>query len=505
MSFSLFFVEDEITIREKIKDSIDWESTDYDYIGDAADGETALMKISELKPDIVVTDIRMPKMDGLELCKALQYESPNTSVVILSGYNDFSYAQRAISLNVADYLLKPITPINLIKALNRVALKISKKRENHISLNSLKRDLQDSKELLRERFFQNLLAGMNTTNALERAKELDIDLHGTNYCILLVRSKVFLDIEELGAIVYKATEKVSVFRIGYREVGILLIASNEMEIYRRVEKVTSALEGSLFYSGNALQISFGNVVPYLSDLGISFQNACMNAEKQSGETLQDTLFELRNMDGLDGNLLSDYLRFGAPSDLDDFLDEYLQPIKEKQGKMFYSLYVIFHLSFVVKEFLNQYGLMIENLPELFMPEGTTAGGMEIRKQCHYILTTVLRAREEQRVDPYQEIIARVKQMIDESYGNSELSLTSLAKSVNMSSSYLSSMFKKYYGQTISAYITEMRLSHAKELLRMSTMRTSEISEAVGYMDPNYFSVVFKKNMGMTPREYRNKK
>ena len=127
---SLFLVEDEVVMRDGIKKHIDWEKEGIEFVGDASDGELAYPQIIEKKPDIVVTDIKMPFMDGLELSELVKKELPNTQIIILSGYDEFSYAQKAISLGATEYLLKPISPAKLLECIKKVAGKIEKEKNN---------------------------------------------------------------------------------------------------------------------------------------------------------------------------------------------------------------------------------------------------------------------------------------------------------------------------------------------------------------------------------------
>ena len=124
----VFLVEDEIIIRNGIKNSINWEMHGYDFVGEASDGELALPMILEKKPDILITDIKMPFMDGLELSEQVKKVLPATKIMILSGYNEFDYAKMAIKIGVTDYLLKPISSEKLLDAVNKVAEEIRKER-----------------------------------------------------------------------------------------------------------------------------------------------------------------------------------------------------------------------------------------------------------------------------------------------------------------------------------------------------------------------------------------
>lgn len=125
----VFLVEDEAIIRRGIRDNIDWEGNGFEFVGEAGDGEYAYPLILKAEPDLLITDVKMPFMDGLELSRLVKKALPQTKIVILSGYNEFDYAKEAIKIGISDYLLKPITSASLIEAMRKVADAIAEERE----------------------------------------------------------------------------------------------------------------------------------------------------------------------------------------------------------------------------------------------------------------------------------------------------------------------------------------------------------------------------------------
>jgi YesN/AraC family two-component response regulator len=143
MTYKVFLVEDEIVTREGIRDSVDWASAGYQFCGEAPDGEVALPLIRERKPETVITDIKMPFMDGLQLCRLLRETLPETKIIILSGHDEFRYAQEAIQIGVTEYLLKPIVPQELLAALCKVARQIDQERQASAHLQALQAQMAD--------------------------------------------------------------------------------------------------------------------------------------------------------------------------------------------------------------------------------------------------------------------------------------------------------------------------------------------------------------------------
>ena len=177
---SLFLVEDERIARESIRDNVPWQEHDILFLGDAPDGEVALPQLLEKRPDILLTDIKMPFMDGLELARIVRKELPDTRIIILSGHNEFEYARKAITLGVNDYLLKPVSSRDILEAVDRSKAQILECRARRI-------ERQSYSITQRELFFSNLYSGilMGPAQMLQRAAQLGISLAAGAYQIIL--------------------------------------------------------------------------------------------------------------------------------------------------------------------------------------------------------------------------------------------------------------------------------------------------------------------------------
>ena len=177
---SLFLVEDERIARESIRKNVPWQEHDIQFLGDAPDGEMALPQILEKRPDILLTDIKMPFMDGLELSRIVRRELPDTSIIILSGYNDFEYARKAITLGVNDYLLKPVSSQDILKAVDRARTQILERRSRQMERHSY--DIAQ-----RELLFSNLYSGIpaGTAQILRRGSQLGFSLTAGAYQLVL--------------------------------------------------------------------------------------------------------------------------------------------------------------------------------------------------------------------------------------------------------------------------------------------------------------------------------
>ena len=180
----IFLAEDEIVMREGIRNNIAWQEEGFEFVGEASDGELAYPMIQKLKPDILITDIRMPFMDGLELSRIVKQELPDTSILILSGYGEFDYAKEAISIGVEDYLLKPVTSAQLLEAIRRIAEKIYGRRGRQEETKNEK----EQKTLTKRRLFRHIVSGEHSfSEVLKEAREQEIELAAERYNVLMLQ------------------------------------------------------------------------------------------------------------------------------------------------------------------------------------------------------------------------------------------------------------------------------------------------------------------------------
>jgi len=184
----VFLVEDEFVVREGIKNNIDWAGEGFKFCGEAADGELAYPLIKSEQPDIIITDIRIPFMNGLELSRLVKKEMPQCKIIILSGHEEFVYAQEAIKIGVAEYLLKPINSSELLKIVKRVAEQIMLEREEKRSFERYKIEMEENETDIKRRLFNEIITGSISIAAiLEKGKELGLELSAQSYQIVLFK------------------------------------------------------------------------------------------------------------------------------------------------------------------------------------------------------------------------------------------------------------------------------------------------------------------------------
>lgn len=182
----IFLVEDESIVREGLRDNIPWQQYGYKFVGEASDGEMALPLIQKTRPDVLLTDIRMPFMDGLSLSRIVHQEFPETKIIIISGYDDFEYARQAISLGVEQYLLKPITRATLQKVLSELRTKIETEQEQKRYQDKFQEETREYEQFSRTNFFMKVFEGrIPVQDIYEEAAKLSLKINASCYNLMM--------------------------------------------------------------------------------------------------------------------------------------------------------------------------------------------------------------------------------------------------------------------------------------------------------------------------------
>ena len=533
----VFLVEDEMVIRRGIKNSIDWEKEGYIFCGEASDGELAYPMIIKEKPDILITDIRMPFMDGLELCKLVKKELPNIKILILSGYDEFDYAKEAIRLGVTEYLLKPISSGKLLEALNGVSESIRREKEDKDLVRKYMEEMRENTEHEKQKFFEQMIAGnLSMADALETGKKYEMNLSAGMYNLLLFRFTLGKENRKSGELlgeaeyaIEKLTERLEYvfeFQRGVEGWAFLLMADNEEQMSERVKELSKDLEEIMKnYSTIAYFGGIGQPVARLRELEESFReaeralaarftmelNRIISVEDirmaQNVDTLDD--IEITSFGEIEKTrtMLEKFLNNGAEDEIDEFVDVYINELPEENLKsVLMRQYIIMDAYIVMMSFCEKIegieGEMQAQSEELKNSMKTIQTLEEIKNYIRMLLKKIIGVRDTISGRRYSDIIEIAKDQIRKTYMSDEISLNTIAAEVGMSPSYFSSIFSKEMGKTFVEYLTEIRMDRAKEFLMCSSMKTSEIGYEVGYKDPHYFSYIFKKTQNCTPKEFR---
>ena len=279
--YSVFLVDDEPIVLEGLRTKIDWEGYVFNFIGEATDGEIALSMIHELKPDILITDIKMPFMDGLELSTAIKKTQPWIKIIILSGHDEFDYAKKAISIGVEDYLLKPFTSEDVVASLQKVAAQIDKEKAQLSSISKMKEELKSRDKLVQKEFLTDLVHGSaDMANIMSKCHSLGIDLISRYYKILIsqIDSKTNNNQEQQKALSllnsYTSTweQTLSFFHHNNRLVCIVKGNTPE-ELEDNIYRVAENIEHIATQNGDCKVITaIGKTVEHISQISSSYED-----------------------------------------------------------------------------------------------------------------------------------------------------------------------------------------------------------------------------------------
>ena len=539
----IFLAEDEVIVRETIKRMIPWEELGFELVGEAADGEMALPLLIRQKPDLLITDIKMPFMDGLTLAKLAKKELPELKIVILSGYDDFNYAKQAISIGVEEYLLKPITKNALIERLSEIRSRYEHEKTQKEYYEKFQREMQVYEKNSNRDFFEALVCGsMDMMEVYKKAEKLGLDIVAEAYNILIFTMNSEEDFSgqkegyseweaeslEMLEDFFSDNTSAMLFRCNIFSYGVLIkgqketIDENTRSCIDEIKKILDRKEqkrqwfvavGESVERLSKLQKSYHSASRafsqrYLYGENILYYDEMELMENRSGQADTNDNAYLKNVDvnALNPAILQKFLSNGLQEETENFVKDYFYAIgQEPMESLVFRNYVILNVRFSVLSFLKSLGCDTEEMEPENTEEILAESGKNIESAITYakkMISQAITIRDQNSGNKNRSILKTAVDFIDEHYMDEDISLNTAANVANVSSNHFSALFSQNMGQTFIEYLTTLRMNKAKELLRCTGMRSSEIAGEVGYKDAHYFSYLFKKTQGMTPSEYR---
>lgn len=528
----VFLAEDEFIIREGIKNNIDWQAHGYEFCGEASDGELAFPLIQKTRPDILITDIKMPFVDGLALSRLVKKELPETEIIILSGYEEFDYAKEAIQIGVARYLLKPINGETLLQEIDSVAeIILGKQKEKEIR-EKYQKEMEENSLRDQMDLFQHLVTGdCSMEELLSVAGKLDLKIMAPWYSIVLLKIQSMKhDYEEYSGSIVVVDERIAklaepehvlIFDRALEGRAFLFKADSEEELlaYQKeylgdVKEVLSGYANLRYFGGIGTPVNRLREIPAsFEDASHAFAHRYLVAEscildssllmQEGAAEHEDFRISAVNPEQIDRTKMQEFLRTGDLDEVVYFVDEFFGKLDGGAMKSrIFRQYITMDAYFSIVDFLKGLGLQKD---EIEAPDQDSSILQDEKSAMDYIVRIMEKAlvlREKKASSRYEDVVSEVIHYIEDNYAQEELSLNLLASHVNFSPNHLSMIFSQQTGQTLIRYLTDYRMNRAKELLRCSSKKSSVISMEVGYKDPHYFSYLFKKTQGMTPTQYR---
>lgn len=539
----IFLAEDEVVVRETIKRMIPWEELGFELVGEAADGEMALPLLIRQQPDLLITDIKMPFMDGLTLARLAKKEIPGLKVVILSGYDDFNYAKQAIGIGVEDYLLKPITKNALIERLSEIRSRYEHEKTQKEYYEKFQREMQAYEKNSSRDFFEALVDGsMDMMEVYKRAEKLGLDIVAEAYNVLIFTMNCDEDFSgqrdeyssweaeslELLESFFAGHSSAMLFRSNIFSYGVLLkgqretIEENTRACVDEIRKILSRQDGRrewFLAVGQSverlsqIQKSYHTASRafsqrYLYDENILYYDEMETMEHPGGqaETEDNAYLQKVDVNALNPAILQKFLSNGLQEETENFVKDYFYAIgQEPMESLVFRNYVILNVRFSVISFIKGLGCDTNEMESADTEEVLAESGKNMESAIAYakkMISQAIEIRDQNSGNKNRSILKTAVDFIDSHYMEEDISLNTVANVANVSSNHFSALFSQNMGQTFIEYLTTLRMNKAKELLRCTGMRSSEIAGEIGYKDAHYFSYLFKKTQGMTPSDYR---
>lgn len=525
--YTLLLVDDEEEVIEVIARKVKWEELGFSVIGHANNGYKALEMLEEVQPDVVMTDIKMPYMDGLKLCGHIKERYPATKILLFTGFDDFEYAKEAVHLEIEEYILKPLNLAEITKVFENLRQKLDQERNEKRNADLLRKYYDESLPLLQANFYSTLIEGRIPEEELYRyMTDYQIRFDGALYCCIVVHTSASqvptgMDIRLLTISVDRqAGEELQkrwrAKRFTYLgETVMITQLKSEDEISELTDECDRFCKYIDHVMGAKVTVGIGQVCDHVSELAKSYQTAKEAASYRVlyGSNKAINLHEIVPqrkivMDTNDGSGLLNIFKMiclGSESDIEKAVGNYM-----KQKFMSFDSLEKYHIA--VMELISElYHFMTNNELDIAKISGGTSAlyneisNFEPNVLEKWLLKTAMMLHSDMadaRYHSKKSLIDQAKEYVQQNYQKEELGLDDICRQLGVSNSYFSSMFKKETGKSFVGYLTDYRMEKAARMLVETGEKSYMIAKSVGYSDPNYFSYVFKRSYGVSPSKYR---
>lgn len=529
-SIKVVVVDDEELERKLIKNCVNWGSFNMEIIAEASNADEALRIIESNKVDIVFTDIHMPVIDGMQFISIASKKYPHIKFVVLTGYDQFSYAQESVKLGVSDFLIKPVDDEDVIKTLTKLKSVIDQEKEEEQEYSRLKSQLYENLPYLKERFLCELIMGGFDKKAIEEKLHfLNIHFKYQSFQVaaLVINHSEEENEESKYIKTMKVMSSVNLFFSNNQHVYSFLDPVNRIIVLNNdenldlfatckciKERITRELNcpvgiglGSLKTEPQEICTSYREALDAL-DLRIAFGNNAVILYNNIN-------FDMPNMPKNEADLKKLYDNFSLylKSGLEDKAKETVERILDssidlKSASAVQQIHnIAIEISLICLRYSmhtklnaeNQYKSDIQSLSQIF----TMTSIPEAKEYLFRVVEKTINEMGQQQINGINKLISSIKSYVDENYSDHNLTLANVAKKFYLNPSYLSRTFKKETGVSFIKYLTTARMDKALSLLAENEdAKVFEIADAVGISDPNYFGTCFKKYTGMSISEYR---
>lgn len=525
--YTVLLADDEEEVIQVIMKKIDWEGLGFSVIGYANNGVKALEMVEEFQPDVVMTDIKMPYMDGMELANRIKAGYPATKILIFTGFDEFEYAKEAIHLEVEEYLLKPVNSVELAEVFSSLKSKLDQEISEKQNTEILQKYYMESLPFLRANFYSTLVEGRIREEELGKyMTDYQISFEGPYFCCLVIHTSSGQVPENMSPMLLTTSvRKQAEEHLGgrwrakyFNYLGnTVLIAQlkNENEVSELTDECDRFCKYAKRIIGAVVTVGVGQVCSDLLELSQSYSSAreAVSYRVIYGASRAVNIKEIAPQETGEAEIINDAelanlfkaIRMSSGEEVEKAVERYLEhvafPVKSLQQyhvavmELVSALYRFEANNDVEIEGFSEdmrtlYGRLIDMDPEALKKWLT-----DVCLSCREKLITA-------RSRSTRSFVQRAEEYVREHYADEELSLDHICQALGVSNSYFSTMFKKEKGASFIGYLTDYRMEQALRLLVDTDEKNYVIAKKVGYTDPNYFSYVFKRRFGVSPVKYR---
>lgn len=526
--YRVMLVDDEEDVIQAIINKLDWETLGFQVVGFAENGEEALEMTQRLQPDVIMSDIKMPFMDGLTLCKKIKEWNRGIKFVIFSGFDEFEYAKESIKLEVEEYILKPIRAVELQSVFQRIKKNLDQEIQEKRNVEKLSKYYKDSLPIMGEQFLINLLEGRIEEDKISELMTFyRIDLTGHYFMVSILKTESVGSEKDIQQIQLESVSlkeiaeenlkdlcqcKVMIYLNNVVALAALKESDNNIKIINRMEQICNLSKRML---GVNTAAGIGRVYEGISNARFSYKEAQNALEYRVLQEANQAIYiddiepykgKETEIDPLYVENILKSIKLGKKEELIKAIELFINQLKESQISLHRYQILLTEIIAELIKLGRSYHLELETIfgeqfniyQDIYQSDSVDTLNERLEEICMKITGSIGRERK----DSAKLLAEKAKEYIEENYADPELSVDVICKHLGLSAAYFSTVFKKEVGMTFVMYLTKVRMEQALMLLNTTEEKTYIISSKVGYLEPNYFSYVFKKQYGVSPSKYR---
>ena len=479
-------------------------------------GRDALEYLKKNKADIIITDIQMPEMDGIELIRSIRENGINTEVIIISGYNDFDNAKSALGLDVVDYLMKPVLDDELEKAMSVAIERCNKKIRKETDYERLKTQVEASKNLLREQFIRNLIVNSDVSDEYIKENEdlLDLRISDGYKMTVIIRIKecnntsaLIVTYALVDYILRHETKNISFFPfvLNEDEVGAVAVCDDADRIISEIIRLKNEIIGDY---GITVLVAASSVSRDVADLSSQYTE-CKSIFSGVPNTnnvviIYDEMLDVTEKENVLINIQSDVRQYILENNIPQIKKTLTSALDLPEEDIVSKRNFAYGYVNILEIILNEFGYNFDDIIDGDVIWKKLADIDSILNLSNYLnnLTTSVIELINSETDEKEIAVKRIKEIIKQKYSE-HITVASIASEINFSAKQTHRIFSQATGKSIFEYLTDYRMDMAKKLL-LENKSIDDVVYLVGYRDRTYFSEIFKERTGMTPAEYKKK-